>query len=115
MANPTSESSGTQTATVTTEHTLDDIAAAGLYQLVVDLGNMVAGDVVELRAYQAVLASGTLRQLAFHAFYGAQAVGIPAVSPWLSNVNTDAASLRFTLKQTFGTGRDFAWQVYKAT
>ncbi len=116
MANPSSEASGTQTATVTTEHTLRDVAAAGLYQLVVDLGAMVAGDVVELRCKEALLTSGTLREIIIGIFYGAQPTHAKmAISPWLSNINTDSASLRFTLKQTFGTSRDFPWQVFKAT
>jgi hypothetical protein len=45
----TVDSSGTQAATVNTEHTLDDVAAPGTYQLGVDMTNMAAGDVVELR------------------------------------------------------------------
>lgn len=116
MANPSSESSGTQAATVTTEHTLRDVAASGLYQLVVDLGAMVAGDVVEIRCKEALLSGGTLREIVIGIFYGAQPTHAKlAISPWLSNLNTDAASLRFTLKQTFGTSRSFPWQVFKAS
>jgi hypothetical protein len=42
-----------------TEHTLDDVAAAGTYTLHVDTVNMAAADVLELRVYQIVLTGGT--------------------------------------------------------
>ncbi len=45
----TSESSGDQTAVVTTEHTLDTITDAGTYVLYVDTSNMVLIDELELR------------------------------------------------------------------
>ena len=114
MANPTSEASGTQSATVTTEHTLRDVTGAGTYQLIVDLGAMLAGDVTELRVYEAVLTGGTLRLVAFQMFAGAQeADKLEAHSAWFPNLNVDAASLRFTLKQTFGTSRSYPWEVRK--
>jgi hypothetical protein len=106
--------SGTQTATVATEHTLLDVAAAGTFTLHVDTTNMVAGDGVELRIYQMVLTGGT-RQVAYmQPFYDAQ----PAddrikISVPISNELTDAGALRFTLKQTLGTSRNFPWKVLK--
>lgn len=104
--------SGTQTATVTTEHTLLDIAAAGVYTLHVDTVNMVAGDILELRVYQIILTSGTRRVAYLGAFQGAQPVDdLIKISIPLGNELTDAGSLRFTLKQTFGTSRNFPWKV----
>lgn len=110
----TAFSSGTQTATVTTEHAVGTVNQAGVYTFHVDLVNMVAGDVVELRAYQIVLTGGTKRIKEFAAFYGAQPThALIYVSCPLSNELTDASSLEFSLKQTFGTGRNFPWKVLK--
>lgn len=104
----------TQAATVTTEHVLSDVNAAGVYTLHVDLVNMVAGDVVELRVYQIVLTGGTKRVVEFMAYYGAQPThALVVVSCPLSNELTDATSLEFSLKQTFGTSRNFPWKVLK--
>lgn len=110
----TADASGTQTATVTTEHTLDDVATAGVFTFHVDTVNMVAGDVLELRIYQIVLTGGTRRVAYFGSFAGVQPTDdlIKIFVP-ISNELTDAGSLRFTLKQTFGTSRNFPWKVLK--
>ena len=108
----TAQGSGTQTATVTTEHTLLDVAGAGTFTLHVDTVNMVAGDVLELRIYQMVLTGGTRRVAYFQAFHDAQtADDLIKISVPISNELTDAGALRFTLKQTFGTSRNFPWKV----
>lgn len=110
----TAQGSGTQTATVTTEHTLLDVAVAGTFTLHVDLVNMVAGDVVELRLYQMVLTAGTRRVVYFDRYCDAQfADNLVAVSVPISNELTDAGAVRATLKQTFGTSRNFPWKVLK--
>lgn len=107
----TAAGSGTQTATVTTEHTLLDVAVAGVFTLHVDTVNMVAGDILELRIYQIVLTSGTRRVAYIGAFYGAQATDdLIKVSVPIGNELTDSGALRFTLKQTFGTSRNFPWK-----
>ena len=110
----TAQGSGTQSATVTTEHTLLDVAVAGTFTLHVDTVNMVAGDVVELRLYQIVLTGGTRRVAYYARFDGAQPTDdLIKISVPISNELTDAGSLRFTLKQTFGTSRNFPWKVLK--
>src|SRR5438128_741080 len=99
--------SGTQTATVTTEHTLQDVAAAGTYTLHVDTINMVAGDALELRVYQMVLTSGTRRVAYYQAYYGLQPTDdVIKISVPISNELTDSGAVRFTLKQTLGTSRN---------
>jgi hypothetical protein len=110
----TADASGTQTATIGTEHTLDDVALAGTYTFHVDTSNMAAGDAVELRIYQIVLTGGT-RQVAYMQRYlDAQPTDdIIKVSVPISNELTDAGSLRFSLKQTAGTGRAYPWKVLK--
>lgn len=106
--------SGTQTATVTTEHQLADTAAAGIYTFEVDCNAMVAGDVLELRVYKMILTAGTSRVVFVGFFYGAQATDdLVKVSVPVTNELTDSTSLRFSLKQTFGTGRAFPWKVVK--
>lgn len=110
----TAAGSGTQTATVGTEHTLLDVAVAGTFQMEIDSVNMAAGDVLELRIYNIVLTAGTRRVCYFQTYSGAQATDdIGKISVPVSNELTDAGSLRFTLKQTFGTGRAFPWKVLK--
>lgn len=110
----TAAGSGTQTATVTTEHTLLDIAAAGTYTLHVDLNPLADGDTVELRVYQMVLTGGTRRVAYIGAYSDGQTADAKiAISVPISNELTDSGALRFTLKQTVGTSRDFPWKVLK--
>ncbi len=52
------ETSGTQTATIGTEHSLATPAASKIRALLVDTVNLIAGDVVELRFKAAVLSAG---------------------------------------------------------
>jgi len=110
----TAQGSGTQAATVTTEHTLLDVAVAGTFTLHVDTVNMVALDTLELRVYQMVLTAGT-RRVAYYARYdGAQPTDdLIKVSVPISNELTDAGALRFTLKQTTGTSRNFPYKILK--
>jgi hypothetical protein len=98
---------GSQTATISTEHTLATVTSAGTYVLVVDLVNLAKGDVLELRI-KTKLTSGDTSQLAYDVVY-ANAQGslntysIPVPSP---------IEFVATLKQTAGTGRVFIWAVY---
>lgn len=107
--------SGTQAATVTTEHTLLDIALPGVYQFSVDKINMADLDGVELRIYMIILTGGTRRVVMFDAFYDAQPSDdmIALFDPVMNDLS-DAGSLRFTLKQTIGTSRNFPWKVTMA-
>ena len=110
----TAENSGTQSATVTTEHFVEDTNSAGVFTYHVDTINMVTGDILELRVYQMVLTSGASRVIYFGAFYGPQpANDLIKVSLPISNELTDSTALRFSLKQTFGTSRNFPWKVLK--
>lgn len=108
----TAAGSGTQSATVTTEHTLLDVSAAGTYTLHVDTVNMVAGDGLELRVYQMVLTGGTRRVAYMAAFQGVQPTDdLIKISVPISNELTDSGALRFTLKQTTGTSRNFPYKI----
>jgi hypothetical protein len=106
--------SGSQTTVLTTEHTLQDVAAAGTYTLHLDTNVMVDGDLIEVRIYQMVLTGGT-RRVAYYTLYdGAQATDdLIKISVPISNELTDSGSLRFTLKQTAGTVHAYPWKVLK--
>lgn len=110
----TAHASGTQTATVGTEHVLSTVTVAGVFTLHVDTVNMAAGDVLELRVYQIVLTGGVKRVAFLGVFYGAQiADDRIKVSVPIGNELTDASSLEFTLLQRFGTGRAYPWKVLR--
>lgn len=103
-----------QTATLTTEHTLADTSAAGTYQLYVDTINMAAGDVLELRIYHMVLTSGTRRVAYMARWAGAQpADDLIKVSIPISTALSDSGAIRATLLQTVGTGRVYPWALLK--
>lgn len=110
----TAQGSGTQAATIGTEHTLLDVAIAGTFTLHVDPVNMVDGDTLELRIYQMILTGGTRRVVYYAKFQDAQpADDLIKISVPISNELTDAGALRFSLKQIAGTGRSFPWKVLK--
>lgn len=109
---PTAFASGTQTATIGTEHFLANVNVAGTFTMHVDTVNMAAGDVLELRVYQMVLTAGTARPLYFARYTDSEpADDVIKVSDAVGNELTDAQSLRFSLKQTAGTGRAYPWKV----
>jgi len=110
----TAYATGTQSATVPTEHFLSSPNVAGTFTLHVDTFNMAAGDVLELRVYQMVLTSGTARVVYYVRYDGVQAADdLIKISVPISNELTDTNSLRFSLNQTKGTSRNFPWKVLK--
>lgn len=103
-------SSGTQSATLDTEHTLATETSPNVYILAVNLSNMVADDIVTLRIKTKVLSGGS-HALAFTAtFSGAQPVDVVYSEPVPS-----VHSAQFTLEQTDGTGRNYEWSVVEVT
>jgi len=100
--------SGTQTATIDTEHTLDTETDAGVYVLVVDTSNMVDGDIVTFRIKTKYATGGTSR-LAFSATYSNAQAELNKYSPPIP-IDTEIIC---TLEQTDGTGRDFYWSLLK--
>jgi hypothetical protein len=110
----TAFASGTKTAEVGTEHFLSSPNEAGTYTLHIDANKMASGDVLELRVYQIVLTGGTSRVAYVQRFADAQAADdLIKISVPISNELTDSNSLRFSLKQVRGTGREFPWKVLK--
>jgi len=109
--------SGTQTATIGSEHFLANVNAEGKFTGIIDVSNMVDGDILELRAYQMVLTGGTPRLIDYLVLYGVQPTE-QLIVEWgkeLKNELTDAQALRYSLKQTAGTGRQFPWKVVRDT
>lgn len=112
----TAHASGTLTATGGgVEDFLSSPNVAGTFTLHVNTVNMVAGDVLELRAYQMVL-TGDTPEVAYYArFEGAQ----PAddrikISVPISNELAETNALRFSLTQSgAGTDKSFKWKVLK--
>lgn len=104
----TENTGGTQTATVSTEHTLATITTGGTFVLAVDLADLVNGDTVELRVNVKTRSASTARQVYAASYSHAQAdpvaVSVPVPAPH---------SAAFTLKQTAGSSRDFDWAVYE--
>lgn len=100
--------SGTQAATLDTEHTLDTETTAGVYVLVVDTNNLVNGDIVILRIYTKYASGGTSR-IAFEATY-ANDQAMPNIYSPPVPIDTEIIC---TLEQTDGTGRDFPWNLLK--
>jgi len=102
----TSAASGTQSATIDTEHTLSTQTTAGSYVLSVDLNNLALGDVVILRVKTKVGSGGTTREILSNTFSNPQGQpvvqSIPIASPH---------EVVFTLEQVEGTGRSFPWEV----
>ena len=104
----TSVAHATQSATVTTEHTLDTQTTAGVYVLVVNTVNMVAGDILVLRLKTKAVHDGTSRS-AYSAVYSGVQAEIQKYSPPVP-IDTEIIC---TLQQTDGTSRDFEWNLLK--
>jgi len=97
-------SSGTQSATLDTEHTLDNDTTGKTYVLVVDTNAMASGDITILRIKTKVLSGGTLR-LAYSATYAhVQGDPIKYSVPVPANIEIEVS-----LEQTDGTGRSYPW------
>lgn len=103
----TSLFSGTQSATIGTEHTLCTVSIPGTFLLQVNTKNMVGGDAIELLIKQKVLPGDSSEsEFLLATFANVQSdpvkVSIPVVSLY---------SLVCTLKQTSGTSRSFDWNL----
>jgi hypothetical protein len=99
--------SGSQTAVISTEHTLATVTTAGTYQLVVDAATMVNGDVLTLRLYGKARTTDTERLLYEASFTNIQGLPLKASLAVVSPHST-----RATLLQSAGTGRAFPWAIY---
>lgn len=99
-------STGTQAATVTTEHTLKQDSGANSFQAAVDLTNMVNGDITEIRVYEII--NATARQIFNGCYANVQANPLVKTPIFASAGVTNGFKL--TLKQTAGTSRNYDWE-----
>ena len=98
--------SGTQSATVNTEHSLATSTTGKTYIFVVNTTNMVNADELELRIKTKVL-TGSTAALAYYAAYAhVQATPVKYSVPVPANWSCEV-----TLKQTAGTSRNFEWSL----
>jgi hypothetical protein len=101
------ESSGTQSATLTTEHTLGTSPTTGKTRvLLVDANALAAGETLTLRIKGKVLTGGTQRLIREAVFTGPltepHIQSMPVIQPFGGD---------FTLTQAGGTGRSFDWSI----
>lgn len=104
----TEAAGGTQACTIGTEHTLTTQTTAGTFVLGLDLTPLADGDTLEVRI-KTILRSGMSEAASY-------------MIPFLNSQDTDnhvvysdpipitsTGSVKFTIKQTAGTGRTFTW------
>lgn len=99
--------SGTQSCTVTTEHTLDTETTAGTYLAEFNLTNAVNGDAFRIRVYNKVL-TGDTAEVIFDCMYANDqgANCIITTPPWVSMFSTS-----ISITQTTGTSRNVPWSL----
>lgn len=105
--------SGSQTATISTEHTLNGTTPEttdGIFQFFVDVNAMAAGDVLELRIKEKCRAADTQRVVFKATLRDDQSTDDEM---WVSPTLILLHGWDFTLKQTAGTGRAFPWAIRK--
>jgi hypothetical protein len=104
----TLSSSGTQTATINTEHTLYNPTTNKFFTGYVDLTNMASGDTVELRVYVIAKTAGAYILYYVQTYTDVQTNKLVYVAPLPSDIGW-----KLTLKQTAGTGRTYDWRVFE--
>jgi hypothetical protein len=104
----TVDASGSQTATISTEHTLDTPTTNATYVFWVDTVNLALGDTLELRCYYMI--DGTNYRQVWKGSYSNVQASPGKLSPPIMGAGNQ---MRFTLRQTTGTGRAFPWSVLR--
>lgn len=108
-------SQGDQVAVVGTEHSLITDTTPGVYQLVVDLSVLQAGDTVQLRLKTKARASGagaTARTVRYATYTGVQ------TDPTDVTLGGDLGFdlyVEASLKQTAGVARTFPWKLLRVS
>jgi hypothetical protein len=110
----TALASGTQTTSVPSEHIVTTATVNGVYSFHVDLSNMQTGDTVELRIYQKIITGDSPLVAYYQLYYNAQSTdGQIAISVPIANELAEADALKFSIKQTAGSSRNYKWKVLK--
>lgn len=105
---PTLSNSGTQTAVISTEHTLYNPITNKFFTGYIDLSNMTSGDTVLIRVSIIVKTAGSYRMYWEGSYTGAQINPLVYIAPLPSDIGW-----RLTLTQTTGTGRVYDWRIYE--
>lgn len=109
----TESNSGTQSCTVTTEHTLVTLTDDAVYALVLDLNNLAGHtttpDILEVRIKRRALTGGTTRQSIIAHYVGGLLANKVVESPPFVVIH----SCEISIKQTQGTGRSVDWSIRK--
>ena len=104
----TAKDSGSQTATLTTEHTLSTITDAGTYIVSVDVANMALGDETYIKIYGKARSSDTERLV-----YSFPLANVPVYGLFTSLPYSTPHYMKITLTQEIGTGRAYPWAAYQ--
>lgn len=104
--------SGSQAATVTTEHFLgtDPDTTTGVFQFMVDVSVLARGDSLEIRVYEKINDTGDTAQVAKTYYLNNE----QSDDLWASEAFIFVIGFRFSIKQQTGTGRTFQWSIRKA-
>lgn len=105
----TQEATGSQTATISTEHTLATIATLKTFVLSVDCAALVAGEYVEIKVKRKVRSTDTQRIIHTRIVSWLEATVTPTIQ--MPPVPSGGAEYVGTLKQLSGTGRAFPWAI----
>ena len=105
----TQESSGSQTATVTTEHTLATITTQKSFVAYIDCNALAAGEYVELKVKRDVRSSDSTRTMHTRIVSWLEALVTPIIK--LPVDSAGGGEYVVTLKQLNGTGRAFPWAI----
>ena len=103
----TSVNDGSQTAVISTEHTLDTISASGSFVIGVDTNAMALGDELILRVKSKIRSAGTTRTA-----YQANYIHNQTIPAKFSIPVVSTNEIVFTLEQVAGTGRAFLWEIW---
>jgi len=105
---------GTETVS-TTEHSLttdtagpDADTTSGIFQALVDLNAVAAGDVFEFKAYEKVRTGDTQRMI-----YSARFANTQAAPVWVSPTLVLGIGWDMTMKKISGTDRAINWRISK--
>jgi hypothetical protein len=105
-----SVTTGSSLATTGSEMIVTTQSTAGVYTFHVDMSVLTSTDVCELRIYQMITAGSTAKVTYFMPYYGAQPTD-DTIKISVPVANDVASGLQFSIKQTYGTARTYAWKV----
>lgn len=110
---PTLNNSGSQTATIDTEHVLVSLTTNKSFFGYVDNSNVIAGDRTELRTKVEIKAAAGVIEFVKDIIIGEDIVSGAITKLWYFFPTPSDIKFELTLKQTDGTGRVYDWRVFE--